>query len=257
MNKKQGKILVAHHKEFWTLKSSIFEPIHLGKSNSSVNLNMIGDNTGDNISHKNQNYCELTAMYWAWKNLKTDFIGFYHYRRFLNLDEEALKPNQPREVIIKSMTKEVIEKHHLCNDDKIYSLMNEYDLVVPLKYYLSSNIATQYVLHHINEDWKILIEVILEKHSTYNSLINEVFYQQNYIHFYNMFIMNYGIFDIYMKWVFDILFEVEKRVFISQYPYQSRIFGFMAERLFNLFLVIFSRQNSIKIKELPVLLLDL
>lgn len=39
-------------------------------------MGYIGDNTGDNISLRNPNYCELTGLYWAWKNLKCDYIGY-------------------------------------------------------------------------------------------------------------------------------------------------------------------------------------
>lgn len=41
------------------------------------------DNEGDNISGKNPDYCELTAQYWAWKNIDCDYYGFFHYRRYL------------------------------------------------------------------------------------------------------------------------------------------------------------------------------
>ena len=34
--------------------------------------------TGDHISSKNPNYCELTGLYWAWKNLDCEYIGLCH-----------------------------------------------------------------------------------------------------------------------------------------------------------------------------------
>lgn len=48
------------------------------------------DNTGDNISIKNPNYCELTAFYWIWKNQlhrADEYVGVYHYRRCLDISE--------------------------------------------------------------------------------------------------------------------------------------------------------------------------
>ena len=75
------KILIATHKEYWMPRDEVYLPIHVGKENKQE-LGYIGDNTGCNISIKNPNYCELTAIYWAWKNLKVDYIGLVHYRRY-------------------------------------------------------------------------------------------------------------------------------------------------------------------------------
>ena len=75
------KILVATHKKYWMPKDDIYFPIHVGRE-GKADLGYIGDNTGDNISAKNANYCELTGLYWAWKNLKCDYIGLCHYRRY-------------------------------------------------------------------------------------------------------------------------------------------------------------------------------
>lgn len=77
------KILIATHKKYSLPKSEIFLPIHVGKKNSDVELGIIGDDIGENISKKNLQYCELTAIYWAWKNLtEENFIGLCHYRRY-------------------------------------------------------------------------------------------------------------------------------------------------------------------------------
>ena len=79
-------ILVATHKPDKVYQDSIYTPIHVGKSLSRFKeemKNIIGDDTGDNISTKNPYYCELTAIYWAWKNLpNTRIKGLCHYRRY-------------------------------------------------------------------------------------------------------------------------------------------------------------------------------
>ena len=75
------KILVAAHKPYWMPKDDCYLPLHVGKAGKQ-DFGLIGDNTGDNISAKNANFCELTGIYWAWKNLKTDYIGLCHYRRY-------------------------------------------------------------------------------------------------------------------------------------------------------------------------------
>ena len=81
-------IVVATHKAFPMPTDKMYIPLHVGaegKTNEDgtpLDLGYQKDNTGDNISAKNANYCELTGLYWAWKNLKADYIGLVHYRRY-------------------------------------------------------------------------------------------------------------------------------------------------------------------------------
>ena len=90
------KILIAYHKPSSLLKSEIFEPIFVGselKNDDWLLNNAVADNKGDNISNKNESFCELTAQYWAWKNCDCDYIGFMHYRRHLNFSEKEYNEN--------------------------------------------------------------------------------------------------------------------------------------------------------------------
>ena len=74
------QILVTTHKKYEMPKESYYLPIHVGRDGKE-SIGYIGDNTGDNISLKNPYYCELTGVYWAWKNLEADYVGLVHYRR--------------------------------------------------------------------------------------------------------------------------------------------------------------------------------
>lgn len=75
------KILVAAHKKYWMPADDVYMPLHVGAEGKEP-LGYTPDNTGDNISAKNSNYCELTGLYWAWKNLECQYIGLCHYRRY-------------------------------------------------------------------------------------------------------------------------------------------------------------------------------
>ncbi len=115
------KILVATHKKYNMPKESMYLPIHVG-CEGKKDLRYIGDNTGDNISFRNPNYCELTGLYWAWKNLKYDYIGLCHYRRYFtnsNLFKKASNKNNRMDLISSKL--------------EIKNLLKEYDVILPKK----------------------------------------------------------------------------------------------------------------------------
>lgn len=76
---KDANIYVVTHKKYKLsdyLKNQGYKLISVGNANK-VNNAGEKDNTGDNISEKNANYCELTALYWAWKMIDNQSIKGY------------------------------------------------------------------------------------------------------------------------------------------------------------------------------------
>ena len=92
------KILVASHKKYRMPSDDIYLPLHVGAEGKTdpngkpLDLGWTRDNTGDNISELNPGYCELTGLYWGWKNLKADYIGLVHYRRHFCLKRRNRDP---------------------------------------------------------------------------------------------------------------------------------------------------------------------
>ena len=94
------KILVCCHKPCELPQDNIFLPIHVGAAISDMSLGILRDDqlngeSCDNISDKNRTFCELTAIYWAWKNIKKlypdlQYIGLNHYRRFFAFNETRI-----------------------------------------------------------------------------------------------------------------------------------------------------------------------
>ncbi len=255
------KIFIATHKKFDVPKSKYHVPLHVGREGKE-DLGYLGDNTGDNISLKNPNYCELTGLYWIWKNVKdVDYIGLCHYRRYF------LKPNflmkfvnlyklfeKKVKMFLKSdlyeihrcfkIEKNLLEKNIKKTEDKLEKDLKKFDFIILEKFWFSLPIKIHYKIGHISEDLTILEEVVKEKYPEYLGSYKKIMngYRLSVC---NMFITDKKNYNYYMEWLFDILNEVEKRIKISDYSHQARVFGFMSERLLNVYL----DKNKFKIKK--------
>ena len=232
------KILVATHKKYWMPEDKVYVPLHVGAENKTP-LGYLPDNTGDNISAKNPNYCELTALYWAWKNLDCEYIGLCHYRRYFGHKVHAKDIKKKKEAIF---TKADYE-----------NLLTKYDVILPKKrnYYIET-VHSQYEHARFKKDLDETEKIIAEKYPGYSEAFTRVMNRRK-LYILNMFVMKKSLFDEYCTWLFDILFELEKRTDMTGYDtYEARLFGFMSERLFNVWL---ERQN-LKKCEVPVVFLE-
>ena len=211
--------------------------------------------TDDNISAKNKYFCELTAMYWIWKNVTADVVGLFHYRRFLNL-----KTHQTR---IHNINEKTINKLGL-TEDRINQLMQKYDIILPVlrpkKIKQSSpTIYEYYSNHHYKEDLDITLDIISTKYQHMEKFATSAIKEgkQNYIG--NLIIAKKDIFDEYSSWLFDILFELEKIIqkdVIKRDAYQQRVYGFLAERLLGVFIAYKQETSNIRICEAPLVFVE-
>ena len=241
------KILVCCHKNDIFVSDSPYLPIHVGKSTSPINLDIQGDNTGENISEKNPYYCELTGMYWAWKNLKdVDIIGLCHYRRYLDFHNQCQKGVPQTEIktdALNSLDFSVPQKY-------INKIIEGY-IVLPKALHLPQTVQQAYCESHISDDFRVMEKAVN------NSNLNEAEYafksvvkNGNKLSRYNMFLMRWEDFDEYCKWLFSVLSEIERKTDISYYnSVQKRIYGYMSERLFNVWI----KANHRKTLETPVI----
>lgn len=227
MKQNNVSIFIVSHKKYNFPKMEGYIPIQVG---NGENLGILRDNTGDNISNKNQNYCELTALYWIWKNYKSDIIGITHYRRYFTKNIFSSRP----------ISKENVEKY-----------LEKYDIILPKPLcMLRLNVKQQYANSHYIKDLLLCGEIIQEKYPKYTNSFNKIM-EKKYFYQYNMLITKKEIFDDYMEWLFEILFELEKKIDITNYSdYDKRVYGFLSERLFNVWL---EEHDKLKIKELPII----
>lgn len=198
-------------------------PIFVGSGNNDKGY--LRDNTGLNISSKNPFYCELTAFYWIWKNDKSsDYISIEHYRRFFM---NNLKPISKK---------------------KINQLLEKYDVIESRSFKFNMSILEYYSQNHYESDLMVIKKAIESFYPEYLDSFEKIM-NGNKTSMCNMIIMSKENFNKYCEWLFTILEYVEKYIDITDRDkYQQRVFGFMSERLQNIWL----DYNNFKIKKLPL-----
>lgn len=225
---KNVKVIVATHKEYEMPKDEMYVPIHVG-AEGKKDLGYVKDNTGDNISINNPFFCELTGMYWVWKNLDADYVGLAHYRRHFSLKKKS--KNKFKNVLTLEETSKLLDK-----TDVILPKKRNYAIET-----LYSHYAHTLYVEPLDETRKI----IEEKYPEYIREFDNIKKRRSG-HMFNMFIMKKEIFDRYCSWLFDILFELEKRVDNTKYDqFHSRFYGRISELLLDVYLL----TNGIKYKE--------
>ncbi|MBQ9594977.1 MAG: DUF4422 domain-containing protein [Synergistaceae bacterium] len=248
------KILICYHKPYALpdLTGNVFLPIHVGKALSSVTLDMQTDNEVngqpcDNISSKNDSYCELTAIYWAWKNLKklypdVKYVGLFHYRRFFAFHEKKFlceEINKPENAI----------PDYRIDLQEIINILDRKDIILGQKIVTPYPMYVYYSKDHMGEDYKALRKIIKNEFSDYYEAFMSFWEFNNKYSARNMFIMRYDDFVKYCEWLFAVLASLEKVVPYTNYnTYQKRVFGFIAERLLNVYVM----KNNMRVKYLNV-----
>lgn len=237
------KILVACHKADPNIfEDDIYMPIQVGKSlHPDLDLGIQCDNTEDNISEKNGSYCELTALYWAWKNTKFPIIGLAHYRRYL-LKKKITLPK-----VVPARTIDEI-KNGILTEDNIVEILKHCDVILPQRNRTPFNLRTEYccLMNHL--EYVRLKEVIRDLTPEIIPVFEEVMWSGNSYSPFNMFVMPREKFNEYCEWLFPILSELEKRLDISSYTgHFKRIYGYIGERLLNIFV----RYKNWKIAYVP------
>lgn len=263
MSKPSVKIFVSSHKPTKYVEDDVFEAIQVGSALAKEKLpGFLHDDDGENISKDNLRFCELTAQYWVWENLpltKLGYVGFFHYRRYLAFrSEQKDTPDIWGSLICPTLNSDSIEKYGL-DSATIETCIDGYDIILPTKKSIKTmpssgtNAREQYVssgfLHE--KDLKIMLEVLAEKYPGYLPYA-ENYLNSHYTYLNNMFIMKRALFEKYSEWLFDILFECDKRIDYDDYSIEAtRTPGHLAERLLNIFVEYLKDHEECRILELP------
>ena len=171
---------------------------------------------GKNINHMNPVYSEMVTMWYVWKNnLKSDYVGFEHYRRHLD---------------IRTMPKK--------GECQIFRAIN----------FRNQTVYQQYAQCHNAKDMDVMLSLLDEKYGEGNNYSNHI--RNSHVLIANCcFLMNWADFKKLCEFMFPLLDNFAAIFGISntnvkelhdkaykdfggaRVDYQTRILSFLAERL--------------------------
>lgn len=248
------QIIIASHKPYVVPNDKIYLPIHVGSELSKNTIdNFVGDNTGDNISKKNPTFCELTALYWAWKNLDTEYIGLVHYRRYFKNPKSHEKNSiiiNSETNILKATSKTISKMRQTLSEPIIKEILQSANVILPKKrHYYIENLHNHYC-KTMNPEPLLEVRKIIEKRSPQYLDEFDKLKTRRSAHIYNMLIMRHDILNDYCSWLFPILFELEEKINTASWSdFQKRYIGRISERLLDVWINV----NHISYTELPVI----
>jgi hypothetical protein len=268
------KIAIAYHKPSIIISDNHYIPIHVGNLKSNIILNITGDDGMENISYKNPYYCELTALYWIWKNITADYKGLCHYRRLFTVRKIPIytKLKYSLKLCVIHILLIFSSKYRFCfipqvkakNENELKSISLEfsnklelilkdgYDIIAPKKVKIYPLRVRDYfnIIGKIHID---ILEYILK--NDYPEFYIYYMKAMNKTNFYygNISIMNNNIFNEYCTLLFSILEKHENIIkdkkwvnnFESEIGY-SRVSGYLGEIITNAFIFKYSLNNKIK-----------
>lgn len=226
------EIYIAVHKKCTLPLLDGYVPLEVGAALRDKDLGFLTDHTGLNISLKNKNYCELTACYWIWKHSKANIVGLVHYRRFL------------------SKYRINVSQKYFLSVNKAKKILKNHDIILPeVIYWKNYNVAEAY--DHgsgFKKDLDTIKDIITRHYPEYTDTYNKILsgHKGSYC---NVMVCPKNIYDLYCTWLFDILFEAEKRIDIRNYTEsEARIWGYLSEILLNVWV----EHNNLKIYHMPL-----
>ena len=226
------KVAVASHKEYAMPEDAVYVPVFVGAALSAGGAVPAGfrrDDEGGGISERNRSWCELTALHWAWKNVKSDAAGLVHYRRHFR------------------------GRNGIASGAELCAALETADAILPKKRnYFIETTYSHYVHAHHAEDLDLTRRILEERCPAFVQAFDAAM-KSTSGHRFNMMVMKRRVFEDYCEWLFGVLFELERRLDTSSYSdYDRRVFGFVAERLLDVYVA----ARNVKFVEMPVVHLE-
>ena len=241
----------AYHAPAPLLESPAVRPIHVGRARAAAPLDgMIGDDTGTHISELNPAYCELTALYWAWKNdADSTHIGLMHYRRALDVAGTAA--GDEAELFVPRFD---IPSWLAATETWLAGAGAAADLVLPHPHRMTLSVRENFALRAQPADLELTRDIVAADHPDWLADFDAVMAGTEF-YLGNICLMRRDLLHRYCAWLFDILEKVRTaEVDRSHYsPYQSRYLGFISERLLTVFVRRIARDEGVTPRHVHIL----
>lgn len=239
------RLFVCCHRADPVPAHELLTPIQVGAALAGERFpGFVQDDTGENISAKNRSYCELTAQYWAWKNVEADYYGFFHYRRYLYPDPGAKRPYRVEREPDGALLERLGYGH-------FRELIDANDVLLPLREEMEIPAREHYAAapYHRREDLELAEELVRERDPELIPAL-ESYLSGTALYFGNISIMRREIFRDYCGWLFPLLEEFDRRAdWAGRNAQEWRVDGYLAERLLGVYMT--ARREELKILELP------
>lgn len=234
---KDSSIYVVTHKKAFVHQDVLYKPICVG--NSYRNQDFLSAHDGENIEYLNDRINECTALYWIWKNTKSEYVGLNHYRRYFCQDNSKIN-------------------FRYLQGERIDEILNQsgYDIIFPemirLGYTLEQNIRYCVGDELYGQGVDIIRKGILKYQLQYKDVFE---YVLGLDRFYacNMFVTRRSNLNCYCEWLFSFLIEAANSLDVTQNTVcQKRTIGFFAELMWTVWAI----KNRLRIYELPVMKIE-
>ena len=221
------KIYIASPKHLDLPCNELYQPLYVGAyriPHKDRRQNWLYDDTyKGNISKLNSTYCELTGLHWIWKQSSEDTVGLVHYRRYFE------SPASKRHTITQREIEHILDSHDCIIPERIPCLTSKGRLV---------SVAEQYRTFHPGTDLIQIAEIIKKYQPNYYRAFLSFVRDEASFAPYNMIICKRELLNGYLTWLFEIETRLSRRIspLDERTPYQQRVFGFISERLLNVYL---------------------
>lgn len=231
------KLYVITHTPCTFLEGEAILPMAINTPIGEI-MGIIASDTLDNVGHLNHQLAEYSTFYWAWKNdISSQFISFFHFRRYLILKENPQIINNVYDYGWDNAT--------------VKALFNDYDIILPKPMVFGTSVYDQYCGCHEQRLIDKFMEVINRKYPWVAQSFNNAL-QGNTGYYCNLFIMRKSDFNNYMTFAFDIFEEMKEDLAAS---YQGKPFAYLGERLFTCYVEYLKTVEHFRFKEVDTLYL--
>lgn len=175
-------------------------------------VGIFDDDGLDTISTENRRLCELTGIYYIWKNIvnhdeSPDIIGYCHYRRHFLLPD---------------------------NWQMLFADEERIDVLLPTPLFVTPSLAENFKFRHHSPAWDAMMTEMKERYPEYYDAAVKFFDDGLYSPC-NMFVTRKEIFIQFCEWIFPILFKLISEFGTLEDEYQNRYAAFIAERLMSFY----------------------